>query len=211
MTEKSSGLKSSLKFVQSTAFRWKVMLALPPKGGKTATQISGRIVAHRSQVSRTLRELSEAGLVECTTPNKHKGRLYALTDTGREIRKELGAWGEKQPLEQRVANTLDELSIPYARNVKLNPEGPRDTADFVIQDGFEPKMAIVIVDFRSDMPGSFGDILTWADKWKEETENLKSALILTGKSKEDILEEEKGCFRVRASSMRSSTRKTSSA
>jgi DNA-binding MarR family transcriptional regulator len=38
-----------------------------------------------SQTSRTLKELLENELVTCNTPDRNKGKIYRITDTGRSL------------------------------------------------------------------------------------------------------------------------------
>ncbi len=57
---------------------------------KTPSQISrdtGILLPH---VSRALRELEQKGLVKCLTPQERMGRIYTLTDLGREVLGHLG-------------------------------------------------------------------------------------------------------------------------
>lgn len=182
-------MKELLEFVQSSVHRWKIVLLLGD--GMTVTQISEEIGAHSSQVSRTLKELRENELVECITPQKRKGRLYSLTAHGRKIRDELRTWNGRPSLNRRVAIVLDEFSIPYAKNAKLNPEGRSGVADFVIlDDKFKPQMAIAVRDLPSEGHQSLKEAAFWVGTWRKETEGLKTALVLGGKSKEEILKEE---------------------
>ena len=55
------------------------------KGLRIPSQIAKATGMSLSEVSRVLRELREMGLVECKTPDLVKGRLYQLTNFGREI------------------------------------------------------------------------------------------------------------------------------
>ena len=75
-------LWSDFSFVASSGYREKVIgsLAFRPKlPGQVADESKLRV----SHVSRSLRELSKRGLVECLTPMaKSRGRLYGLTKTG---------------------------------------------------------------------------------------------------------------------------------
>jgi len=42
-----------------------------------------------SHVSRTLKQLKDLGLIKCLNPNAKVGRLYTLTENGREIIKKI--------------------------------------------------------------------------------------------------------------------------
>ena len=51
----------------------------------TPTDLANKIKTHRSTVSRTVLELEKKGLVECITPTGKMGRVYQMTDKGRNI------------------------------------------------------------------------------------------------------------------------------
>lgn len=52
---------------------------------KTPSEISRELSKKAAQVSRTLKQFSEKGLVECKTPNYKIGRVYALTKKGEKL------------------------------------------------------------------------------------------------------------------------------
>jgi DNA-binding MarR family transcriptional regulator len=52
---------------------------------KTPSQIAKETGILLPHVSRALRELEQKGLVKCLTPNEKLGRIYALTDLGKQI------------------------------------------------------------------------------------------------------------------------------
>lgn len=179
-----------LDFVLSSKYRIKVLSALS-EGYETASEISEEIGVYTSHVSRALEELSEATLVECVTPDKGRNRQYAPTEKGDRISDRLGILTGKPSLEHRMIKTLDDLSIPYARNIKLNPNGSNITADFVILDEkSEPKMAIGVIDLHKKTFTNFENIALWLSAWKNKTEKLKTLLVLAGKSKEKMVEGE---------------------
>ena len=60
-------------------------------GPRTPMSIANDYNVHLSNVSRSLRELSEKGLVECLSPEAKKNRIYGLTELGKEVLKEM--WG----------------------------------------------------------------------------------------------------------------------
>ncbi len=70
--------------VVGSEYRRKVVISLGT-GPKTPTQISEVIEVHRNHVSATLKELSEAGIVICLTPDLRKGKVFQLTERGRQI------------------------------------------------------------------------------------------------------------------------------
>ena len=51
----------------------------------TPTEISKMTKIARSNVSTKLIYLRKKGLVECVTPQRRKGRLYALTKKGKDV------------------------------------------------------------------------------------------------------------------------------
>jgi DNA-binding MarR family transcriptional regulator len=50
----------------------------------TPSQLAQVLARSRSTTSTLLKGLRERGLVECLNPNQRKGRLYSITDKGRE-------------------------------------------------------------------------------------------------------------------------------
>ena len=52
---------------------------------KIPTQIANDSGVLRNHVSNVLRELKEKELVECLNPESRKGRLYRLSEEGRDI------------------------------------------------------------------------------------------------------------------------------
>lgn len=60
---------------------------IPAQIYNKAKEINSKIT--RNNVSDILRELKEKELIVCLNPNESKGRLYQLTDLGKEIQKEL--------------------------------------------------------------------------------------------------------------------------
>ncbi len=70
-------------FVVGSGFRIKVLTEL--EYAKTPTQLSKKLNSSTSHVSRALKELSDHFIVECITPANKVGRLYQLTENGKEI------------------------------------------------------------------------------------------------------------------------------
>ena len=73
-----------LSFVKASSYRKKVLESIE-EYPKTPTQIADKLKIHRNNISNTLKELKQYGLVECINPEVRKGRLYRLTDKGSEI------------------------------------------------------------------------------------------------------------------------------
>lgn len=75
-------------WLKASKYRQTVLLALlgTPRTPKDIAEDTGYYLSH---VSKTLSDLEEHGLVECLTPDRRKGRLYAATDQGSELAEEL--------------------------------------------------------------------------------------------------------------------------
>lgn len=52
---------------------------------KTPTQLSDELKLSLPHVSRTLKEMEEAGIIECLTPDEKVGRVYRRASLGEEI------------------------------------------------------------------------------------------------------------------------------
>lgn len=77
-------------FVVGSEYRRSVLGAMEP-GARTPKQIAIVTKLHLSHVSTTLNELANEKVVICLTPELRKGKLFQLTDLGREIVKRLDA------------------------------------------------------------------------------------------------------------------------
>ena len=77
-------------FLKSGLHRIKILKVIKNKEPVTPKDISQEIDIHFSQGSRTLLELEKEGLIECTTPNRKKGRIYRITPDGKNILHKLG-------------------------------------------------------------------------------------------------------------------------
>lgn len=71
-------------YVMVSSYRVKTMRALKNET-KIPTQIAKDAEIRPNHISKVLRELKEAGVVECINEDQKKGRLYRLTDVGEEI------------------------------------------------------------------------------------------------------------------------------
>jgi predicted transcriptional regulator len=71
-------------FLISSDYRKKVALSLT-EGPMTPKQIAVKTGLYLSHVSHTLKELSSLNIVTCLTPDMRRGRIYELTDDGKEI------------------------------------------------------------------------------------------------------------------------------
>lgn len=72
-------------FLKSGKYRIKVMNQLNKATFMTPKELSKELDILLSQVSRTLSRLTEKNLVQCTTPNRKKGRIYRLTSQGKTL------------------------------------------------------------------------------------------------------------------------------
>ena len=73
-------------FVLASKYRKNVVLVLESKP-KTPKEISIEINCDLTHVSRALRELTNNRITRCATPERVKGRIYQLTNSGIEILK----------------------------------------------------------------------------------------------------------------------------
>ena len=69
-------------FIKAGKYRIKIMELLKNSTLATPAEIAENFGIYHSQVSRTVSELKEKGLISCTTPNRTKGRIYRLTKKG---------------------------------------------------------------------------------------------------------------------------------
>ncbi|MCJ7761706.1 hypothetical protein MUP59_11295 [Candidatus Bathyarchaeota archaeon] len=51
----------------------------------TPTQLARSLNLELSHVSRTLKDLESLSLIECKNPRLRKGRLYAMSDSGKKV------------------------------------------------------------------------------------------------------------------------------
>jgi predicted transcriptional regulator len=59
------------------------------EGPKTPKQIAVEVNLYLSHVSKTLNELQQLDIALCLTPELKRGRIYELTEAGKEIAKYL--------------------------------------------------------------------------------------------------------------------------
>ena len=74
-------------FVKYAPLRAEVLKILDTE--KTPKEIKDALNKSDSNIARALRELTEKGLVKCLNPKSRKGKIYALTKEGTEIRNKL--------------------------------------------------------------------------------------------------------------------------
>lgn len=71
-------------FILGSEYRNKILLELE-RGIKTPKQISKETNLQINHVSNILSELLKKDLIRCETPSLRKGRLYKITDKGKQI------------------------------------------------------------------------------------------------------------------------------
>jgi len=74
--------------VMASEYRKKVVLSLNEKP-KTPKEMAEETNYYLSHISNTLKNLSEKDIVNCLTKQRDKGRIYALTDLGKEIAEQI--------------------------------------------------------------------------------------------------------------------------
>ena len=77
-------MDDKVKYVNKSSYRCNVLKAIG-NDVKIPTQIANDSGVLRNHVSNVLRELKEKELVECLNPESRKGRLYRLSEEGRDI------------------------------------------------------------------------------------------------------------------------------
>jgi len=75
-------------FVISSNHRQSILKEVYEKP-RTPSELAEELDLSMSHISNLLKELKKEEIVECITPEKKKGRLYELTDTGEWIVKRL--------------------------------------------------------------------------------------------------------------------------
>ena len=76
-------------YVKMGKNRTKAMQSLKNGDVKIPTQIAKDVDIRTNHISKVLSELKEKNLVECINEEVRKGRLYRLTDHGKEVAKHL--------------------------------------------------------------------------------------------------------------------------
>ncbi|MHA1988545.1 MAG: transcriptional regulator [Promethearchaeota archaeon] len=79
-------------YVISSKYRKKALLLLQQKP-HTPREIASVLDIHMSHTSQILQQLTFKNLIVCLNPNVAKGRLYGLTDLGKEIVEKLESLG----------------------------------------------------------------------------------------------------------------------
>lgn len=75
-------------FVKASQIRMDILKRLDEKP-MSPKELKHELSIHFPQVSLTLKQMYERKLIECLTSTCSKGKIYAITDNGREILKEI--------------------------------------------------------------------------------------------------------------------------
>ena len=75
-------------FVLASGYRQKVLLSIE-NNPKTPKEISNETGLYLTHVSTTIAELVKVDLIKCLTPALRRGKIFDLTNKGKEIEKEL--------------------------------------------------------------------------------------------------------------------------
>lgn len=76
-------------YVKGSKYRTKVVKSIEKKTPKIPSEISKETGIYTNHVSNTLTQLREHELGECINPEARKGRLYRLTDMGKQVAENL--------------------------------------------------------------------------------------------------------------------------
>lgn len=74
--------------VIASEYRKKIIMSLA-KGPKTPKQISDDTELYLSHVSHVIKDLVKIGVIECLTPNLRRGKVFSLSEEGKEIADQL--------------------------------------------------------------------------------------------------------------------------
>ena len=76
-----------ISFIISSSYRKRVLESLG--NPKTPSKISKELNINKTHISKTLKELLSKKIIICLTPKANKGKLYVLSDYGKQISKEI--------------------------------------------------------------------------------------------------------------------------
>jgi predicted transcriptional regulator len=75
---------NSIAYVKASKYRKDILLDIDDKL-KLPSEISKEVSIRINHVSKTLKQLKEANLVECVNEEAKKGRLYQITEKGKKV------------------------------------------------------------------------------------------------------------------------------
>lgn len=110
-------------FIASSTYRKNVFIELN-LGMKTPKELSEITKISKQNITRTLRELENKGLIECQNPEFRKGRLFEPTDMGRRIYAIMNVEGSNlsffvKRLENKIERALKKGEVEYDKYHKL--------------------------------------------------------------------------------------------
>ena len=85
----SDEMLTEISYVKISSYRKRVMKSLDDGDVKIPTEIAKDSDIRTNHISKVLSELKARDLVECINPEARKGRLYRLTDYGKDIVKNM--------------------------------------------------------------------------------------------------------------------------
>ena len=81
-------MKEEIEYINRSQYRIKVMKSLDGEV-KIPSEIANDTEIFQNHISNTLRQLKEHELIECINPEVKKGRLYRLTEKGKNVTKNI--------------------------------------------------------------------------------------------------------------------------
>lgn len=87
--ELSDEMLTEISYVTISSYRKRVMKSLDDGDVKIPTEIAKDSDIRSNHISKVLSELKARDLVECINPEVRKGRLYRLTDHGKDVVKNI--------------------------------------------------------------------------------------------------------------------------
>jgi len=157
-------------FVIASKFRTKILLALSES--KSPSKISKETGTYIGIVTKTLMELRNRGLVECTTPYRRKGRIYRLTGKGSRIREMIDARSRFGAGKTYVLSSLVTYQLLKEKELKESPlekilkhSDVRRKMKDILLEGFEPLVKIFVentVNLEEKLIDTLTDILKYS-------------------------------------------------
>lgn len=78
-----------ISFIISSSYRRRVLESLDLENPKTPSKISKELNINKTHISKTLKELLSKKMILCLTPKANKGKLYILSNHGKDVLKEI--------------------------------------------------------------------------------------------------------------------------
>lgn len=85
MTDKNMEIISLLTYVKPSKYRTNILIALENEKFKIPSEIANEVGTITSHVSSHLSGLKERGLITCINEEAKKGRLYHITEKGKNV------------------------------------------------------------------------------------------------------------------------------